>query len=148
MWSYSDNSTHKVDDKGRVSVPSDIRKAVEALNGGIKAIRVTRSAQYPCLEAHDLADLAEVSAELKNRERTRTLTPEDQRERNRLFRMARHVEIDSAGRIVLPKDYMAAVGIAEECVFVGCGHYFEIWQPAAYAAHAATFADDLPSLGG
>ena len=42
------------------------------------------------------------------------------------------LELDSAGRITLPKEMRAAAGLKADVMFVGCINRFELWNPKAY----------------
>ena len=44
---------------------------------------------------------------------------------------------DGEGRVVLPEGLIAQANIGEQCVFVGKGATFEIWEPKAFAAYEA-----------
>lgn len=42
------------------------------------------------------------------------------------------LELDSAGRISLPKEMRAAAQLKSDVMFVGCINRFELWNPKAY----------------
>jgi MraZ protein len=42
------------------------------------------------------------------------------------------LELDSAGRIALPKEMRAAAQLKSDVMFVGCINRFELWNPKAY----------------
>ena len=44
------------------------------------------------------------------------------------------MELDAAKRLLLPPELREAVGIDKQALLIGVGEYFEIWQPAEYAA--------------
>lgn len=140
MSSYNGTSQHRVDDKGRVSVPAALRHVAEALSAK-KTIHVTRSGKFPCLECHDLGFIGRKTEEYRERQIKGDIRPEDQREMARLFGIARAVDWDGNGRVVLPKELAEAVGITEECVFYGQGVYFEIWEPKRFAYEQAKILD-------
>ena len=52
------------------------------------------------------------------------------------------VQVDDAGRSVLPKDLRAAMGIGADALFMGVGESFQIWAPEAHAAEVAALLDD------
>jgi MraZ protein len=49
--------------------------------------------------------------------------------RRLLFSNGERVDVDSAGRILLPPFLRQAAGLDSEVVIVGAGNYFEIWSP-------------------
>jgi MraZ protein len=67
------------------------------------------------------------------------------------YARSRHLTSDKQGRILLPADYCASVGIKKEVVLVGTRASFEIYAPDAWEktqkAEAATF-DRLAELAG
>jgi MraZ protein len=42
---------------------------------------------------------------------------------------------DGEGRVSLPENLLAEANIDGQCVFVGKGATFEIWEPKAFTAH-------------
>ena len=52
-----------------------------------------------------------------------------------LFSDAQQLTLDSEGRIGLPEDLLTFANISESVAFVGAGSTFQLWEPAAYAAH-------------
>jgi MraZ protein len=66
-----------------------------------------------------------------------------------LFADARQLPFDVTGRIVLPRDLIEHAGIGGEVdtsvLFVGRGQSFQIWEPAAFAAHQSDALKRLQS---
>ncbi len=54
---------------------------------------------------------------------------------------AYQVEVDKAGRILLPQPLRAALDLQGETIIVGQGDYFEIWQPALWETQLALLQD-------
>ncbi len=50
---------------------------------------------------------------------------------------AMSVELDGTGRILVSPELREAVGIIKETTLRGMGHYFELWDKAAYEAYDA-----------
>ncbi len=50
---------------------------------------------------------------------------------------AAELELDSAGRILLPQILRERAGLQNEAVLVGQGDYFEIWNPDSWKAQEA-----------
>jgi len=146
-------STHKVDRKGRVSVPAAFRSALgEAIADGISLTQpVTGEA------AIEAAPMAQIHARLAQLD---TLPPESA-DRKALAMMmlgtVDRVSIDGDGRIILPEELKEFTGIDDMAVFVGLGHTFQIWEPealkaymieaAALARKSAAMLPSLSSLG-
>jgi MraZ protein len=66
-----------------------------------------------------IAGLNEFNAEYRNLQRN-------------FFRGNAIVELDSAGRILIPKNMMAFAGLERESIVVGMGNRVEIWDASKY----------------
>lgn len=134
---FRGESVHKVDQKGRVSVPAQFRRVLEegdpdwapGLNPSLIIIYGRRSKR--CLEGYSIAAIEEVENEIG-------ALPRFSREREILERMLStksiQAQLDENGRIVLPAKLREMTGIEEEAVFAGMMDKFRIWSPDAYAA--------------
>src|SRR5512137_2937021 len=62
-----------------------------------------------------------------------SLTDEGVRDlRRKFFGNASYLEIDNAGRILVPDFLRETAGIQNEAVVTGAGSYFEIWSPEVW----------------
>ena len=133
MSLFLSSTTNKVDKKGRVSVPSSFRAALQA-NGGDDVhhgIVVFRSLQVDALDACSLKHLDILSASLERL----SLTPEMyELIETTIFGGSIQLQIDADGRIILPEHFMEAVGIEDEATFVGRRRTFQIWNPKKFKA--------------
>lgn len=125
---------HRVDAKGRVSLPSRLRKVVD--NSGVPGDEVHMIVAED--KSHIIAYLAsEVNRRLKAMQADESIDmpagAADPR-RAAYFSGSSSSICDSAGRIALHKAHLRKAGIEKECVFDGMGDYFVIYQPAAFVA--------------
>jgi MraZ protein len=58
-----------------------------------------------------------------------------------LFSSAGHVEVDKAGRILIPEFLRQLAGLKEEAIVVGAGEFFEIWSPELWQEQVAKLQD-------
>lgn len=116
----------KLDAKGRLSMPAALRKqmAPEAnerfmLNRGFENCL----ALYPMDEWKKISDAINSLNMFvaKNREFARYF-----------FRGAMELELDAAGRLLLPKRMLEYAGIEREIVLFGWGNKIELWSPENY----------------
>ncbi|MGJ3233715.1 division/cell wall cluster transcriptional repressor MraZ [Marivirga harenae] len=116
----------KLDAKGRMVLPAKIKNALPEGSGD--EIVVRRGFEpclvlYPMLEYKKIfskiAGLNEFNAEYRNLQRN-------------FFRGNAIVELDSAGRILIPKNMMAFAGLERESIVVGMGNRVEIWDASKY----------------
>ncbi len=129
---------HKVDAKGRMSLPASFRKVLST------DLVVTRNPKDECLYVFEPnAFNAWVAGVFEDKfekfDRTNDLHV---RLRRKLKSRAADVSIDAAGRIMISAEQREAVGIDKEVVVVGNTGYFEIWDAKRYDA-----VDDETDLG-
>jgi len=130
---FTGSSTHKVDAKGRVSLPADYRKVLEALDSS--HIVVLPQMYQP--EAHVALSQAGYEKVIEQFEAMDLSHADTEALSLRIVTDARQIPVDEAGRIVLSKDLREQIGIEGEARFVGGGSSFQIWQPGKRDAHDA-----------
>ncbi|MFM8322740.1 MAG: division/cell wall cluster transcriptional repressor MraZ [Chloroflexota bacterium] len=123
---------HSIDDKGRLTVPARFRDQL-ALEGGYvmqgfdRNLMVLTSAHFEVLSR-------QISA--------MSMTDPDARQLRRLlFSTSERVEIDRAGRILLPQFLRQLAGLDGMVLVVGLGDYFEIWAPESWEPQDAQLQD-------
>lgn len=126
---------HKVDAKGRVSVPALFRRVLEAedpdwtegLNPNIVIVYGDHRRRY--LECYTMAAIAEVDKQIAR-------LPRGSMERRMLERMfngqSHPTSVDETGRLVLPLKLRQKVGLEGEAFFIATGDTFQIWKPETY----------------
>jgi MraZ protein len=136
--------TPRLDDKGRLLVPSRYR---EALAGGFYLTR----GQGPCLHAYPRVDFERRYAEL----RAATATNPAVREYLRVMLAgASEEELDKQGRFTVPPVLRTFAGLDREVAVVGAGERLEVWDEASWrerfaqaeAGYDLVTLDDLPGL--
>lgn len=129
------NFQHNLDDKGRLMIPARYRELLEGgaflTQGFDKCLMVMTETYfkqvYEIIEALNLADPS-----------TRLL-------RRLILSNAYPVEVDKVGRILVPQNLRAFLGIATEgsgeLVVAGQGAYFEVWTPALWSEQMTRLQD-------
>ena len=114
---------HKLDAKGRVSLPSDFRKGLS------KNLKVTQAPNDPCLYVFE-ADAfdAWVEAIFHSQGGYDPRRIDHERARRVLNSRATDVEIDSAGRISISADLRGKAELDKEVVIIGNSDHVEIWD--------------------
>ena len=114
---------HKLDAKGRVSMPSDFRKDLP------KNLKVTQAPKETCLFVFqaDAFD-AWVDSIFESRGGYKPSNMDHVRARRLLNARATDVEIDSAGRINISADLRAKAELGKDVVITGNGDHVEIWD--------------------
>lgn len=116
----------KLDAKGRMVLPAKIKNALPEGSGDELVVRKGFEpclVLYPMLEYKKIfskiASLNEFNAEYRNLQRN-------------FFRGNAIVELDNAGRILIPKNMMAFADLKKESIVVGMGNRVEIWDASKY----------------
>lgn len=123
---------HNLDDKGRLMIPARFRELLEGgayiTQGFDKCLMVMTEAYfkqvYERIEAMNLAD------------------PTARLLRRLILSNAYPIEVDKVGRILVPQNLRAFLGIASgELIVAGQGEYFEVWTPATWGEQMALLQD-------
>lgn len=110
---------HNIDDKGRLTIPARFR---ELLAEGAYVTQGFDGNLLVLTTAHFNRLSSQVNA-------TSLTDPASRSLRRLIFSYADRVEVDKAGRILIPQFLRQAVGLESTAVVVGAGDFFEIWQP-------------------
>ena len=133
---------HALDPKGRFSVPRRFRDVLAGFSDGGGNLIVVPDQQ--CLQVYPLEVWERMEAKV------RAKSPLDPRVRDfgRLFMSrARDVELDGAGRVLLPPDTRQQAGLARDVMLVGPGtDFFEIWDRTRFEEYDRQEQIKLPSL--
>ena len=141
---FRGESVHKVDAKGRVSIPAPFRRVLEendpdwteGLTPNVILVYGDNSRKF--LEGYSVTAMDEVDEKIAS-------LPRGSRNRRMLERMfsgqAVQMQVDDTGRLVLSPKLREKVGITSEAFFIASGDTFQIWEPQAYEAQAAKFED-------
>lgn len=148
---FRGESHHKVDTKGRVSIPASFRRVLEAndpewkegLNPEIVIVYGDHRRNF--LECYTMQAIEEVDDKIA--QLPRGSTPRKMLER--LFHgHSHHTSVDETGRLVLPAKLRQKIGLAGEALFIGAGDTFQIWLPDTYESEELSkteaWLDDLP----
>jgi MraZ protein len=123
--SFRGNFTHQVDDKGRISLPSEFRKVL--FDRGEKSVVVTNyiSDGARCLEGFGNVGWADFEKKLREKSR---FNPKLHKLENFYLSRAAECPIDSSGRILLPSHLKVYAGLSREVTFTASIHGFRIWD--------------------
>lgn len=131
----------KIDDKGRLKVPSSLIKQME--NFEDKTFVVKRSVFQPCLEVYPMKAWDKLMDKINKLNRFIKKNADF----IRMFTAGvKTVELDSAGRLQISKDLMHFADLKKDIVVTSAGELFEIWDKEAYEKVIATNEEDFASL--
>lgn len=147
---FRGESQHKVDAKGRVSIPASFRRVLEAgdpawtegLNPELVIVYGDHRRAY--LDCYTMAAIEEVDAQIDRLPRG----SQSRKVLQRLFHgQSFPTSVDETGRLVLPAKLREKIGLTHEAFFIAAGDTFQIWKPEAYKAEEAdvvAWLDDQP----
>jgi MraZ protein len=122
--------TNRFDAKGRISIPAPFRQALA--KDGFDGVYAYPSLDQPALDCGGLKLLAEIDSLLAT---LPPFSPERDAFATALLGTSTVLRMDSEGRVLIEERLKADLGLADEAVFVGQGHKFQIWEPSRFAAH-------------
>ena len=135
MRRFRGESLHKVDNKGRVSIPAQFRRVLEESDPDFKSginpscVLVHSQKGKKCLEGYSISSINEVDDLVSS-------LPRYSRAREILERMlnaqSSYAQIDDNGRLVLSQKLRALINVSVEAIFIGMGDKFQIWEPKSY----------------
>ncbi len=123
MFIFKDSQECRIDSKGRLLLPSIYRKGLgNAVAAGfiIKRSIFTKSLELYTMERWE--------AEVIKLQKLNRYKAKDQRVLRTILYGARTVEMDTAGRILLPKDLLNFAEIEDEIMLSPALAYLEIWS--------------------
>ena len=130
MGLFLSTSKHKIDKKGRVSIPAPFRASLDGESQRAVALMRPLSGAA-CLEGsglsrvHGLAEkLTEMNPISEERDDIATAILAD----------VHLASLDAEGRVVLPEDLVDYAGLEGEALFAGLGDKFQIWRPDRFLA--------------
>lgn len=144
---FRGESTHKVDGKGRVSIPASFRRALEKNDPDWKEGLLPQFVivygwvkKKKCLLCFSMAEMERIDRKIASMERFTKLRDAF----HRLFHtQSVEATVDDTGRIVLSQRLRELIGITGEAVFAGMGEHFEIWENDAYRADQARLEEAI-----
>jgi len=131
MASFTGEFECKLDAKGRLVLPSKMKASLPESLGQEMMLR---KGLEPCLE---LIPMVEVR---KDHSKLASLDDTDEEVRifkRSFFRRESPVELDSAGRFLLPKNMLRHAQLGKDAVLIGIGTKIEIWNPDLHEEYAA-----------
>ena len=130
---------HTIDPKGRLSVPAKFRDVLAQHDGSLIVVPNENA-----LEVHPVGEWERLEARINQQS---AFDPEVRKLGRLYISRAKEVELDGAGRILLPPDSRQQAGLAKDVTLVGPGRlYFEVWDRARFDEYERTNGDGLPSL--
>lgn len=131
----------KIDEKGRLKLPSQLIKHLE--NFPDKEIVVKRAVFQNCLEVYPMKPWEKLMNKVNGLNRF----VKKNADFIRMFTAGvKTVEPDKAERILVPKDLKTFANLHKDIVISGVGEFFEIWDKEAYEENIRINETDFAKL--
>jgi len=121
-----------LDEKGRISLPAQLRKALN------EAELYLGEGMENCLWLYPKDEYMEMLKEVN--ENTDRFSKKD-REIRRWVYSFQKVEIDKNGRIQIPQNFREITGLLKDCMVAGQFEYIEIWDEKQFNQHEENIRD-------
>ncbi len=124
-YGFRGNFLHALDEKGRISLPSEFRRVLSNNNDNSIVLTNYISEGARCLEGFGLAEWEKFEAKLRSKSR---FGAKLQKLENFYLSRAAECQLDSAGRILIPNHLRVYAGIEREVTFTSSIHGFRAWD--------------------
>ncbi|SFI53329.1 division/cell wall cluster transcriptional repressor MraZ [Jannaschia pohangensis] len=131
---FRGTGTHKVDAKGRVSIPADFRRVLDACDPDREPgtnPRVTlcfgddRVPFFTCYTMDGVAEMGEMIEDMDEGD------PQREALEDYFYTFAETISVDDSGRLLLNAALRAQIGVTDTLVFAGKGKTFRVHSPEA-----------------
>lgn len=122
---------HTLDEKGRLMIPARFRELLDGgayISQGLDRCLMVMTAVYfkQVYDSLNAMNLADPNARLMRR---------------MILANAYPIDIDKAGRVLVPQKLREFAGLNGEAVVAGQGEYFEVWTPSAWGEQEKQIQD-------
>ncbi len=123
-----------LDSKGRIAIPSRYRAFLE--ERGQKVLVLTLSPLDPCLCLYPLEQWEVLEQKLES---LNDFDKRSRRAKQMMLGYATDCEMDSHGRIRIPKEHQDFADLDKQISFVGQGKHFAIWNESVWMRETGEF---------
>jgi MraZ protein len=136
---FMGNYRHSLDNKGRLTIPARYREP-------LRDAAVLLQGFDDNLMLWAVEDFANFSQRITEQSVT---DPTARDLRRRIFALGEQVEVDRAGRILLPQFLRQVAHLEADAILVGAGDHIEIWNPQTWERRQqAIIQDDADRYAG
>ena len=137
MYLFSGEFDIKLDGKGRVVLPAKIKNQIED-----KYIVAVRGFE-PCLEFYVEEEWNKIIIKILS---LNNFVEENRNLQRNIISRSVQLDMDSAGRVVLPQKLLDYANINSEITLLGVGTKFEIWDRKKYSLYQIKSSEQLSKL--
>jgi len=130
-----------IDAKGRITFPAGLRKQLP--EGEELCFVANRSLELNCINLYTKSEWDKIEAKLTG---LNSFNPKIDKLKRLILAGSARLELDSAGRLLLPKNLIEMANISKEVVIQAQLNKIEIWDKAKYEAYILANSADLADL--
>jgi len=116
----------KLDTKGRLVLPSRIKSRLPEVSGNQLVLSLGLE---PCLVLYPLVEYRKISSRVAS---MNEFSEELRHLQRNFFRRIAEIELDNAGRLLVPKTMAKYANLEKDIMLVGMGNRVELWNTQAY----------------
>jgi len=130
-----------LDSKGRFLLPKDCRKQF-AQDENSSEFVLSRGFDN-CLNMYTIKEWQRYSDKIN---KLNDFNPKVQKFKRLMLSGATKVELDSAGRLLVPKSLQEYAGLTKDLILTAVGNKFELWDKQKYLAYIQDASQDIEDL--
>lgn len=142
MTFFTSEYVCKLDAKGRLVLPARIKAQLPEPEGGVKELVIRRGFEQ-CLIIYPMVEFKKVFSKISG---LNEFNEENRKIQRGFLSGVMTVELDSNGRLLIPKNMLATAGIDKDVMLVGTGTKVEVWNPTIYEKHQIQDPSELSKL--
>ena len=119
----------KMDAKGRLTLPSKVKSKLPEVSGNQLVLSLGLE---PCLVIYPSVEYRKIYSQIAS---MNEFNEEFRRLQRNFFRRMAEVELDGAGRILIPKTMSKYANLDKEIILVGMGNRMELWDSTVYGEY-------------
>lgn len=116
----------KLDAKGRLVLPAKIKASLPEVSTHELIIQ---KGFEPNLKVYPMLEYKKIHAKIAA---LSDFNPEQRSLKRQFFRSITQVDLDSAGRILIPKQVLAHASLEHDVLLIGMGNHIEMWNPQLF----------------
>jgi MraZ protein len=116
----------KLDAKGRLTLPSKVKSKLPEVSGNQLIMSLGLE---PCLVLYPLVEYRKIYSRIAS---MNEFNEEFRKLQRNFFRRIAEVELDGAGRLLIPKSMAKYARLEKEMMLVGMGNRIELWNTEMY----------------
>jgi MraZ protein len=130
----------KLDAKGRLALPSKVKSKLPEVSGNQLVLSMGLE---PCLVIYTLVEYRKIFSQVAS---LNEFNSENRRLQRNFFRRVSEVELDSAGRLLIPRHMSLYAHLDKDITLVGMGNRLELWDAESYMQYIIKDGEEFSEL--